>query len=79
MSDISPNVVILTRRELDEIKAAEYQRGVRRGMFEATNPDMRVAFNCVNWKDGVCDHCGAQHQGCEVHADYKCPYWSAKP
>jgi len=79
MADISPDVVILTRRELAQIKDAEYQRGVRRGVFEASNPDIHVAYNCANWKDGVCNHCGAQHQGCEVHGSYKCPHWSARP
>jgi hypothetical protein len=35
--NISPHVVIMTRRELDEIKAAEFHRGVQRGEFEAAD------------------------------------------
>jgi hypothetical protein len=35
--NISPHVVIMTRRELDEIKAVEFHRGVQRGELEAAD------------------------------------------
>lgn len=36
---ISSEVVILTRAELKEREAAAFQRGVKRGAFEATVPN----------------------------------------
>lgn len=78
MPDISPNVVILTREELFQREDRAFLRGVERGKFEASTPDARVARNCRYWANGVCERCGAQHQGCEVNADFKCPHWSAR-
>ena len=50
MSDISPNVVILTRNELRAREDAAYQRGVERGKFEATHVNTKVARNCKYWR-----------------------------
>lgn len=70
---ISPEVHILTERELREIKDDAFQRGVERGKFEARTSDRKVARNCANWKDGYCESCGAQHQSFQVSGDYACP------
>lgn len=70
---ISPEVVILTRREFEEAKSEAFQRGVKRGRFEATSTDQPVAGNCANWSNGTCQVCGVQWQGHEVHYDFKCP------
>jgi hypothetical protein len=77
---ISPNVVVLTRDELDEIKHKAFQRGVERGRFEQSTDKglARVARNCKNWKDGYCDICGAQSQMMQITADYACPEWSPR-
>lgn len=77
---ISPNVFILTCQELDEIKNQAFKRGVERGKFEAS-PSYRdgpYARNCAHWKNGICDYCGAQSQGCEVNADFKCPHFQQR-
>ena len=79
---ISPDVVILTRVDLQKIKDDAYQRGVQRGIFEATNKDYRnepIAANCINWRNGRCDMCGVQWQGCEVSADFRCQHFRQHP
>lgn len=77
MTAISPNVVILTRAELRERLDAEFQRGVARGKFEAQDRS-RVARNCANWRDGVCEVCGVQWQDHQVGPDFKCPGWQQR-
>lgn len=77
---ISQDVFILSARDLDEREQAAFRRGVERGKFEAAMAagKAEVALNCVNWKNGICDSCGAQHQGCEVSVDFKCPHFRPK-
>lgn len=72
---ISSDIHILTSRDLDALTNEAFQRGVRRGRFEQRMDDGKepVARNCKNWQNGVCNSCGAQHQGCEVSGDFKCP------
>jgi hypothetical protein len=72
---VSRNVVILTVRELEDIKDAAFARGVARGKFEAANTSQQVARNCANWKNGHCDTCGAQTHLFEVHGDFACPHF----
>lgn len=38
-----------------------------------------IARNCANWKDGVCDSCGVQWQGCEVSESHRCAYFQMRP
>lgn len=79
---ISSDVAIMTRADLQKIKDEAYARGVERGKFEATNKDFRqepIAVNCINWSHGRCDFCGAQWQGNEVAADYRCPHFMRHP
>ena len=78
---ISPHVIILTDRELDQIRHQEFLRGVERGKFEASSAyrDGPYARNCANWVDGTCHRCGAQHQYFEVDADFKCPHFVRCP
>jgi hypothetical protein len=74
---LSPNVVILTRQELDEISQKAFLRGVDRGRFEErTSMNEHVALNCKNWKDGHCETCGAQWRNHEVDATFHCPQWT---
>lgn len=77
MSRISPDVYILSSRDLDDREQKAFQRGVQRGAFEERIKIGKepVAFNCVNWKDGRCERCGAQSQGMEVGGEYKCPHF----
>jgi hypothetical protein len=79
MKGLSENVVIMTRRELQEAEDAAYQRGVVRGRFEATNVTDRVARNCGHWQDGHCETCGVQWQSHEVGPDFKCPHFTRRP
>lgn len=74
---ISPDVVIMTRAELDALENKWFQKGVERGRFEQRSDDgkTKTAKNCAHWKDGVCNHCGVQWQSCEVHADFACPHF----
>jgi hypothetical protein len=78
MSDISPNVVILTRQELSEIEAKAFQRGVARGKFEAGSTSQRVARNCANWAGGRCETCGVQWQYFDVNGDFACPHFKVR-
>lgn len=73
--NISPDIYILTQRDLTAREDAAFQRGVRRGIFEARAASGKepVALNCANWKDGRCETCGAQWQGMEVDGLFKCP------
>lgn len=78
--NISTDVYVLSARDLDERERRAYQRGVARGRFEA-KAEMgkeQVALNCRHWDNGICNHCGAQHQGCEVDAMFKCPHFAAR-
>jgi hypothetical protein len=76
MGRVSPNVVIITDRELQEIEDAAFQRGVARGRSEERlDRSTEVARNCANWKDGVCQRCGVQWQDCQVSADFYCPHF----
>lgn len=80
---ISQNVVILTRAELREREDAAFQRGVERGKFEAQSAASRdklpIAQNCRYWSGGYCQRCGAQHQSCQVGADFRCPHFERRP
>lgn len=71
---ISPNIVILTRDELDDRENKAFQRG----LIEALNPDLHIARNCAHWRDGRCERCGAQWQGMEVSSDFACPHFEAR-
>jgi hypothetical protein len=73
--NISPNVVILTTKELREREDRAFQRGVERGKFEAGHINTRVARNCIHWRSGRCETCGSQIQAFEVSGDYKCPHF----
>lgn len=77
---ISPEINILTDRDLDAIKANAFQAGVKRGLFEASDTYRNgpYARNCANWKNGICETCGAQHQHCEVGPDFKCPHFTSR-
>lgn len=82
---ISRDVVIMTSRELDEIKQAEFQRGVARGKFESLHAtqQQRTARNCKNWTRtsdyiGTCQRCGVQWQYMEVGEDFKCPHFEER-
>lgn len=77
---ISPNVHILTDRDLDEIKNKSFQRGVERGRFEerAAAGKERVAQHCFNWHHGKCEVCGVQWQDFEVDALHKCSRFVAR-
>lgn len=79
-SGLSPNVVIMTRQELDERENAAFQRGVKRGRYEAAadRSTERVARNCINWSGGRCESCGVQWQHHEVDADFKCPHFARR-
>lgn len=48
---ISANIVIMTKDELEAVKHAAFQRGVRRGEFEVS---LRNAARDVNVKDKSC-------------------------
>lgn len=78
--NISHGVYILTQQDLDERTRRAFLRGVERGKFEErmARGGEQVALNCVNWKDGHCETCGAQHQGFEVSAEYKCPHFQRR-
>jgi hypothetical protein len=78
--NISVDVYILSARDLDKREQDAFRRGVERGRFEASMEagKERVAINCKHWRSGVCDHCGAQTQGCEVSAEYKCPHFEIR-
>lgn len=78
--NISTGVYILTQNDLDERTQKAFMRGVERGRFEERMAIGKepVALNCSHWKAGHCDTCGAQHQGMEVSADYKCPHFTRK-
>jgi len=82
MADISPDVVILTRAELQERESKAFQRGVERGRFEAASDRSRtsekVARNCAHWIGGRCETCGVQWQDHEVGADYACPHFETR-
>jgi len=78
MADISPNVVILTRSELQAREDAAFQRGVERGKFEAGHVSTKVARNCKYWFNGRCEACGVQHQYFEVNQDFACPSFSPR-
>jgi hypothetical protein len=80
MRNVSTDVYILSQRDLAEREDAAYRRGVERGKFEAAMiaGKAEVAMNCSQWKDGRCEMCGAQSQGMEVGADYKCPYFTRR-
>lgn len=79
MQNISPDVYILTAHDLDEIRSKAFQRGVERGRFEErASGNEPVAKNCANWKDGRCETCGAQWQGMEVAALFKCPSFTRR-
>jgi hypothetical protein len=77
---ISPDVFILTARDLDERENKAFQRGVARGRFEerAASGKEPVALNCANWSGGRCERCGAQSQYFEVDGLFKCPHFAAK-
>lgn len=79
-SNISPDIYILTQRDLDAREKASFLRGVERGKFEASVEagNAKVARNCSQWRDGRCEMCGAQSQGMEVGADYKCPHFTRR-
>jgi hypothetical protein len=79
MEAVSPNVVILTRQELREIEDAAFKRGVERGIFEAATPHVRVAGNCANWSNGLCEACGVAWQSYEVAADFRCTRFLPRP
>ena len=77
---ISPDVVIMTTRELDDFKTKWFNEGIKRGRFEESssrnNPE--IAEHCANWKNGRCVTCGAQWQGHEVDGLFKCPHFIAR-
>ena len=77
---ISPDVVIMTAKELDDFKNRIFNEGIKRGRFEESfsrnNSD--IAEHCANWKNGRCGTCGAQWQGHEVDAMFKCPHFIAR-
>jgi hypothetical protein len=76
---VSPNVVIMTRQELHDLEQRAFTRGVERGKFEVgIGASERVARNCANWKDGICDDCGAQNQGCQITPDWACPHFKPR-
>jgi hypothetical protein len=77
---ISTDVYILSQCDLDDREQRAFRRGVERGKFEAmiAAGKAEVAANCSNWKDGLCERCGAQWQGMEVGADYKCPHFTRR-
>jgi len=77
---ISKDVHILTSRDLDDIKSKAYQDGVKRGMFEqrAKSGGEKVAMNCANWDNGICETCGVQWQSFQVSKMHKCKKFSAK-
>lgn len=77
---VSSEVVIMTVRELDDLKRAEFKRGVERGRFEegarhSAKEYGRVAATCAHWGDGRCEMCGVQWQYFEVNAEFPCPHW----
>ncbi|MDB5584825.1 MAG: hypothetical protein JWR80_10001 [Bradyrhizobium sp.] len=74
---ISTDVYILSQRDLDDREQKAFTRGVERGKFEAAMAagKAEVAINCGHWKNGRCGTCGAQWQGMEVSADFKCPHF----
>ena len=78
--NISADVHILTSRDLDAIKDEAFQRGVKRGAFEerCKRGGEKVAMNCANWSNGICDTCGVQWQGHEVSKMHKCKHFSAR-
>lgn len=80
MATISPEIYILTQRDLGEREAAAFRRGVERGKFEASIEagKAEVARNCANWKEGYCEVCGAQTQGMQISEDYKCPRFTRR-
>jgi hypothetical protein len=75
---ISPDVHIMSQRELDERLQKAFQRGVERGRFEERMVQGKemIALNCANWKNGRCERCGVEHQYFEVSSDYKCPHFT---
>jgi hypothetical protein len=75
---ISPDVYILSQRDLDAREQKAFQRGVERGRFEErmAQGKEKVALNCANWKDGRCETCGVQHQYFEVSSSFKCPHYN---
>ncbi len=79
-ANISPDVFILSQRDLDSREQKAFQRGVERGRFEerAAMGKERVAINCANWKKGRCGDCGVQWQGHEVDSLFKCPFFAEK-
>ena len=61
---ISKDVVIITTKELEEVKNAAFQKGVERGRFEErSDRNSKMALNCANWKDGRCETCGVHWTG----------------
>lgn len=77
---VSPDVVIMTRAELDALENKWFQKGVERGRFEQRHDDSkaRIAKNCAHWKDGVCGHCGVQWQDCQVAGTFACPHFTPR-
>lgn len=77
---VSPDVYILSQRDLNDREQKAFERGVKRGHFEARMAlgKEKVALNCANWKEGRCEHCGVQHQYFEVGGEYKCPHFTTR-
>ena len=72
---ISPDVVIMTVKELDDFKNRIFNEGIKRGRFEESfsRSHPEIAEHCANWKAGRCETCGVQWQDHEVSSTFKCP------
>lgn len=77
---ISSDVFVLSARDLDQREQHAYRRGLERGKFEerAASGKEPVALNCAHWRNGTCETCGAQHQGFDVDALFKCPHFRSR-
>lgn len=80
MKNVSSDVYVLSARDLDARELAAFKRGVERGRFEerAATGRERVALNCANWSNGLCQSCGVQWQSYEVDELFKCPHFIAR-
>jgi hypothetical protein len=66
---VSPNIVIMTKDELEAVKREAFQRGVRRGEFEIGSK------NCRGASDGECSWwlCPQNQAGEPAKSGRHCP------